>query len=379
MIGLTNGAPLWAGFATIALALLALHLVSVGLVIWRLRGTPVQLSPPDPPLVSLLRPVRGLENHIEATLRSSLTLDYPRYEVLFCVEDADDPVVPLLHRVMAEHPGTDARLLIGRDAISGNPKLNNLVKGWQAARAEWIVMADSNLLLPPDYIQQLQARWLPGSGLVSSPAIGQQGDGFAAALECAFLNTFQARWQLAADQVGLGFAQGKTLFWRRAVLEAGGGMTALGSEMAEDVASTKLVRRQGLRVRVAQRTFVQPVGRRTFGWVWARQLRWARIRRFGFPALFLPEVLTGAVAHLLLGGAALLGLGGPLAALPAFALLWYGAEWGLARAAGWPASAQDVAAGILRDLLIPVLWLAAWSGRGIVWHGTAVAQPARKD
>ena len=132
-------------------------------------------------------------------------------------------MVPLVERLIAAHPGAAARLLVGDDRISGNPKLNNLAKGWAAARHDWIVMTDSNVELPPDYLAILFARWTPGTGLVSSPPAGTRPEGFWAALEAAFLNTYQARWQLAADQIGLGFAQGKNLFWRRDILDDAGG------------------------------------------------------------------------------------------------------------------------------------------------------------
>ena len=234
-------------------------------------------------------------------------------------------------------------------------------------------MADSNLLLPPDYLDRLLEAWTPGTGLVSSPAVGTQPEGFAAALECGFLNSYQARWQLAADAVGLGYAQGKTLFWRRDVLEAGGGLVALGREMAEDVASTKLVRRAGLRVRIARRPFAQPVGRRRLADVWSRQLRWAKVRRLGFPLLFVPELLTGALPPLL-ALAALAALGTvPWGGLPLFGALWYAAEVLFARLAGWPASGRDLAAWGLRDLMVPALWAAAWAGRDFVWHGNHMA------
>ena len=199
---------------------LALQAASVGLVLARLRGR----TPPAPalPPATLLRPVCGLENNLEETLASSFALSHPDYEVIFCVAEADDPVVPLVERLIAAHPGVAARLLVGDERVSGNPKLNNLVKGWAAARHDWIAMTDSNVLLPPDYFATLFAHWTPGTGLVSSPPAGTQPADFAAELECAFLDTYQARWQLAADQIGLGFAQGKTLFWRRDILDAGG-------------------------------------------------------------------------------------------------------------------------------------------------------------
>ena len=61
-------------------------------------------------------------------------------------------------------PSDPARLLIGDDRVSANPKLNNVVKGWKAARHDWVIIADSNVLMPPDYIQRLLKRWRPNTG-----------------------------------------------------------------------------------------------------------------------------------------------------------------------------------------------------------------------
>jgi hypothetical protein len=197
------------------------------------------------PGVSLVRPICGLENHIEDTLRSAFHLDYPRYEIIFCAAAANDSALPLVHRLIAEHPHVPARLLIGNEAISENPKLNNVCKGWRAAVHDRIVMADSNVLMPPDYIERLLAVWRPDTGVVSSPPVGGRPDGFWAELECAFLNTYQVRWQYAAAAVGFGFAQGKSMLYRRSQIEAAGGIRLLASEPAEDAATTKLVRAAG--------------------------------------------------------------------------------------------------------------------------------------
>jgi cellulose synthase/poly-beta-1,6-N-acetylglucosamine synthase-like glycosyltransferase len=140
-----------------------------------------------------------------------------------------------------------ARLLIGNECISANPKLNNVVKGWVAAFHPWIVMADSNVLMPPDYLHRLLATWRPDTALVSSPAIGCTPGNMWAELECAFLNTYQARWQCFGDSIGMGFAQGKTMLFRRELLKSAGGIRALAFEAAEDAAATKLVRKTGLR------------------------------------------------------------------------------------------------------------------------------------
>lgn len=364
--------------AVFCAAALALHLASAVLVAARLRRAKVAPAMPRVlPQITLLRPVCGLDPLDAETLGSSFGLDYPTYEVIFCAASADDPVVPLIHRLIAAHPGTRARLMIGEDRITTNPKLNNLAKGWAAARSDWIVMADSNLLLPPDYLRTLVAAWTSGTGLVSSPPVGIRPQGLWGAVECAFLNAYQARWQLAADQVGLGFAQGKTLFWNRKILDHAGGLAALGAEIAEDVNATKLVRAAGLNVRLTPQPFAQPIGQRSFAEVWGRQLRWARVRRLGFPALFVPEVLTGAVAPMAALTAVVAAGAAPLASLPAYALVWYGTEAALARGAGWPMGPRDLAAALLRDLMVPAVWTWAWAGRDFVWRGNTMAAPAR--
>jgi ceramide glucosyltransferase len=357
-----------AGFAAFALGL---HLATLVLAARRLRRPLPVLQRSE--FVCLLRPVCGIDQFDTETLRSGFQQDYPDYEVILTCASARDPVVALVRRLISEHPTIPARLIIGDLPISANPKLNNVASGWNETRAQIICMTDSNLLLPPDYLRQVMASFRDDTGLVSAPPIGTRAQGLWGALECAFLNSFQGRFQLVADALDHGFAQGKTLCWRRDVAEAGGGLGALGREMAEDVASTKLVRAQGLKVRLAPRLYPQPIGRRHAAQVWQRQLRWARVRRAGFPLLFLPEILAGLVPPLAaISGAVGLGLlPAPLIAI--FAAIWIGAEWGFARRAGWPARAIDLLAMLLRDLCLPVLWLWSWRQSGFVWRGNVVA------
>lgn len=341
------------------------------LALWRLKHRVARLSTSLPP-VSLIRPCCGVDAYDEATLASSFRLDYPEYEILFCVASERDPAAALVRRLIALHPERPARLLVGDSTLTTNPKVNNLVKAVPRAKYEILCMTDANLLLPRDYLLRLVERFDAETGMVSSPAAGGSPENFWGSVEAAMLNSHQARWQYIPDITGQGFAQGKTLCFRRSVLLKGGGMKALGTEMAEDVASTKLVRRQGLRVRLPQAPFFQPIGRKTFGQVWGRQLRWARIRRDGFPLIYLPEILPGIVPAL----AALIPLTVmgvvPVWFAAALLVLWYAPEVVLCRAMGWPCTPRDVLAMFVRDLLMPVLWICGWFGRKIVWRGNVI-------
>ncbi|WP_425336215.1 glycosyltransferase [Sinorhizobium numidicum] len=106
--------------------------------------------------------------------------------------DAKDPVIPLIGEARQRHPSIPAKTLVGDDLISANPKLNNCVKGWNAASHGWVVLADSNVLMPRDYLVRLMAEWQRDTGLVCSTPLVSRPSGFWAEVECAFLNAHQA-------------------------------------------------------------------------------------------------------------------------------------------------------------------------------------------
>jgi ceramide glucosyltransferase len=346
------------------------HFGSIAIVTLRSRaGRRDDGRPHGRPPVSILRPVCGIEHAIERTLGSGFTLDYPDYELIFCVASGADPVIPRIRRLMAANPTVPARILVGDDRISINPKLNNLVKGWAAAKHEWIVMADSNVLMPPDYLDRMLDRWDATTGLVCSPPLGSEPDGYGAEFECAYLNTYQARWQLAADAIGQGFAQGKSMFWRRENLDRHGGIAALAADPAEDAAATKAIRANGQRIRLVRQPFAQPLGPRALRAVWSRQLRWARLRRVTFPAFFCMEFLTGGLFPIALAAWLAFQDGIPGWLAPTLAVAWYGAEAALAKNLGWHYSRRSPLAWILRDLSLPALWIAAVCGSGFEWRG----------
>ena len=188
-------------------------------------------------------------------------------------------------------------------------------------------------------------------------------------LECAFLNTYQARWQCFAD-IGLGFVQGKNMLFNKAFIEASGGIRALASELAEDAAATKLVRKRGLRARVVDKPFVQPLGWRTAAEVWQRQIRWARLRRDTFALYFLPELLAGALPPFATCMIIADWMELPLAGIGAlFLALWYGLEAVATGVAGWRLSRRSLLVWVLRDALLPVLFIAAWAGKDFEWRG----------
>jgi ceramide glucosyltransferase len=188
-----------------------------------------------------------------------------------------------------------------------------------------------------------------------------------------FLNTQQARWQYAGEAIGFGFAQGKSMLWFRPLLDDNGGIEALAAEIAEDAAATKLVNRLGYKVHLVSSPFDQPLGRRTRHDVWSRQARWARLRRVTFPLFFAPEVLLGALPPLLFAVAAavLAGVNAPAIAAAVVAAI-YLPELALGLAKGWRVSLLSLPAILVRDIMLPLVWIRSWGNGAVVWRGNAM-------
>ncbi|MFM2423159.1 MAG: hypothetical protein RL291_1689 [Pseudomonadota bacterium] len=333
------------------------------------RINPSRFHRVDVPPVTILRPVCGIEAAEQETLRSTFDVRAPTIEIIFCAAREDDAAVPFVQQLIAAHPNHDARLLIGEDGPGVNKKLDNARKGWWAAKHDWVAMADSNVAMTPDYLENLFSAWREDTGLVCAPPTGTEIRGFWGEVEAAILNGFQARWQYAADQINCGFAQGKSMLFNKPLLESLGGISKLDREIAEDAAATKTIAEAGLKIRLATRLIAQPVGERTARQVLKRQARWAQLRRHSFPLLYLTEIFTSLWAPLT--SAIILADTFDLsmwALVTAVVALWFGAEVAVAMVAGWPITLRSMAAILVREACGPLIWLAGFRPRPFGWR-----------
>jgi ceramide glucosyltransferase len=301
---------------------------------------------------------------LATTLASLFQLDGQDYEVIFAADDNAGAAIAVAETVR-QQSSVPSRIIVNSLVYCHNPKLNNLYKAWHLAQGEWIMLVDCNMLLPSDAWQRLESRWQATTGMVCSPPVGSQPDNWWAEVECAFLNTFEAKWQVLADRLGYGFCQGKVMFCHKTQFEHLGGLIALDAESCEDAAATKLVRHGGLRVRLVARLFEQPLGHRAFRTVWDRQVRWAKLRRNTFPVWYSLEIAAATSLPMLL---ALAFAHRPLITLLIVGLS-YSSELVLAKCAGWHLSWRTPFAMLTRDLLMIGIWLTGWRGRSIRWSG----------
>jgi ceramide glucosyltransferase len=316
---------------------------------------------------SIICPLCEDNELLPLTLESLFHLHCSDYEIIFAAEPSARPAVRVAETLCQRYPHIPTTLVVVSADYCFNPKLNNMQKGWLVAKGTWVLMSDCNVLLPPDATHRLESRWDASVGMVCSPPVGAQPSNFWAEVECAFLNQFEAKWQLWADWFGYGFVQGKVMFCHKAQFDALGGLLALDKEACEDAAATKLIRAAGLHVRLVRKLFEQPLGFRSLHAVWKRQLRWAKLRRVTFPFWYAMEIFITPILFLL--------------ALATFHILWplltfiafYAFEIALAKKAGWHLSWQTPFAMLARDAMMIGVWIVGWFGDDIQWAGQKLA------
>jgi ceramide glucosyltransferase len=109
------------------------------------------------PPVSILKPVHGLEKNLKENLRSTCLQDYPDFQVVFSVQELNDPAIPLLREIQQEFGHDRVTVAIEHRQAGCNGKVNNLLGALPHARHDILVISDSDVRLRPDYLKTIVA------------------------------------------------------------------------------------------------------------------------------------------------------------------------------------------------------------------------------
>lgn len=202
------------------------------------------------PPISILKPLKGLDDNLFDNLESICLQEYPSYEIIFSLQDYNDPAYKVAKKIQEKHPEKDITILVERCGEGLNPKVNNLIPACRIAKYDYILISDSNVMVNTQYLNSIIGHMAdPDVGLVSNMIKGVGGRTLGSILENLHLNSFVMGSVCFLDRfLKMPCVVGKSMLMRRADLNAIGGLKAFKDMLAEDYLIGRNIRVMGKKV-----------------------------------------------------------------------------------------------------------------------------------
>jgi ceramide glucosyltransferase len=177
----------------VCVCLTLLGLISYGFQIWAVLSTlrkKWEFSGHCPP-ISILKPLKGLDDNLFDNLESFCMLDYPEYEIIFSLQDQNDPAYKIARKVKDKYPDKQISIVVEDYSTGLNPKVSNLIPAYANAKYEYILISDSNVIVNRDYLREIIRHFNePDVGLVTNLIRGIGGRTLGSVFENLHLNSF---------------------------------------------------------------------------------------------------------------------------------------------------------------------------------------------
>jgi len=323
------------------------------------------------PPVSNLKPIRGLDPDAYENLASFCRQDYPEYEILFCLGDADDPTLPVIEKLMADFPERNIRVLFGSGRSATNDKVAKLARLVSEAQHEIVVISDSDVRVEPDYLRTVVAP-------LGNPEIGAVTCFYVPTHETTFVQNLQSIGMLADFYAGIlvawtldgiKFALGPTIATSRTRLAGFGGYQAIENRPADDLLVGRLIADQGYKVELLPYSVSTVADFQSFRDLFHKRLRWIVVMRHMRPWGHLGLIFTHGLPWCLAAIAVLPSL--PVAAgyLGAYLLMRTAITWtigvhGLKQSIPW----KKLVLIPLWDAMAFVIWLISFGRKSVRWR-----------
>mgnify|MGYP000106106686 CR=1 FL=1 len=246
------------------------------------------------PSVSILKPLKGIDDDLERNIKSFFELDYPEYEIIFGFHSNDDPAIKIVEKLIKEHPQIKSKVVIDSAEIGLNPKINNLNNIYPYSSGEIIFISDSNTRVDKEFLKMIVSYFRDESvGLVSAAIKGTNAKNIFALFENLHLNSFTfGIVQTASALANVQITIGKAILVRRQILDHLNGFQSFKDYLAEDHLMGLEVKRHGYKVKISTLTVENINERWSLQKILNRHRRWTLMRLNIDPVFYILESLT---------------------------------------------------------------------------------------
>ncbi|CAF4068253.1 unnamed protein product [Rotaria sp. Silwood2] len=345
----------WAFLATF-------HLLGIIYGLYKFHRKPSHSNLKEIPGVSIIKPLTGIDANLYENLKTFFNLQYPRYEILFCVQEHDNELIDMIERLREEYPDVDSQLFVAGTQLSAvkqeieldeeqtydniplvttirdeklrrkqislwkkllccgsqkissgdkllkngtmdikNPKIYNMLPAYEKAQYPYILISDSGLMMHEHTLYDMVMCMTDNVGLVHQMPFTCDRKGFAASVEKVYFGTQHARMYMTINLIGINCVTGMSCLIRKECIERVGGLRAFGHYIAEDYYIAYEVAKQGWKLRVASAPAQQNSGEYSVSTWIDRMIRWCKLRMRLSPLAYL-EPLQECFSSAILAG-----------------------------------------------------------------------------
>ncbi|MGD1210415.1 MAG: glycosyltransferase [Candidatus Acidiferrales bacterium] len=323
------------------------------------------------PPVSCLKPIKGLDPEAYENYASFCKLDYPEYEILFCV-DPDDPALPVIEKLVQDFPERRIRLLLGSGRVAINDKVARLVRLTNEAKYDLFVITDGDVRVRPDYLRTVVAPFHdPKVGAATCLYVSTKETNLVQELQSiGMISDFFAPVMVAWQLNDFGVTFGQTIVTTRKAVAGYGGYPVIEDRPADDVYAGRLVAEQGYDVKLLPYVVQSVADFHSLRDLIHKRARWMTVQRnmrpwghaglvftWGLPWAIVAVAThpTAAVAAGYLGGYAICRI----------AITWLIGVWGMKQGGLW----KKMPLIPVWDAIAFVMWVASFGRKTIRWRG----------
>ncbi len=355
-------------------AAVALTVYFIGLwATFRRTAAELQSSNSKLPPITLLKPIKGIEEELEENLISFLDQEYPsNLQIVFASSEKDDPGIALARRIASRYPHLDIAFVLSDPSYGLNPKVSNLAGAMRVARYDTVLQSDANVRVKAGFLTKIVEEFVDkNASLLGCLVVGIGERSLGAAFENLHLTGFISPSMCAVHHVvDTTCIVGKAMIFKKSELEELGGLSIVKNVLLEDFVLGETYRHAGKTLVLSSQVVANVNVRTSFAQFLSRHSRWLKMTAVVSKSGMAAQLFSNPLLFTLLAWIAS-GLDLRLLSLLAGVALFKVQTDSILvrRMRGFAMHSRNKWLSPIRDILIGLVWFYALFSRTVNWRG----------